>query len=227
MSATITIPEAIKKIDELSAKVKDFETYVAEAKKAEAEAKKAEGAKCGECGSTSHSTSEHAEAKKADAEKDEDMKEAKKMLKAATEEQDPEKVKEKVQAAYKKMGMKAEGEARKADTLKEEEEKTEKEAMKAELSKSRLQILTAAYKGRVDEKTLTEYTAQWKKQSFKQLDAEIEKIKPFVAKTIIAQKEESQPLGFSTLQFSASTNKDEYSAKIHEMSDADLFGGKK
>ena len=101
MSQELTLPEAMKKIQEFKGKFETMDKTISELTTYVAEAKKAEGAKCAECGSTSHSTSEHAEAKKADAEKDEDMKEAKKMLKAATEEQDPEKVKEKVQAAYK------------------------------------------------------------------------------------------------------------------------------
>lgn len=151
-----------------------------------------------------------------------------KAMKAAMDEKDESKKAEAMKEAMKHYKAEDDSEDKKVDAKKAEEEKEEKEAMKAELAKSRLQVLTAAYKNRVDEKTLTEYTAQWNKQSFKQLDAEIEKIKPFIGKTI--PKQESQiplsPMG-STMTFSASKTDDEYSAKVDKMTVDQLFNGGK
>lgn len=212
---TLTLPEAITKIEQLDAKIKTFEAEAEATKKAEAEAKRAEA-----------EAKKSAEAKKAEAEGKEKMAEAKKMMKAAYDEEDPEKVREKIAEAYKHMG----GEAKKAETdeKKDDKDDEEKEAMKAELKKPRLQILTASYKGRVDDKTLEAFTAQWKNMTFTQLDAEIEKVKPFIAKIISANTATATPLGMGTTlssPFSASKTEDAFSASMKDMSVNKLFGG--
>lgn len=210
----LTIPEMQKAIAESQEQLKvfkaNYETFKAEA---EAKIKKAE--------------TEKEEIKKKIEEKgpNNEGKNAKfhKAMKAAMDEEDEEKKAEHMKEAMKHYVADKdddEEEARKAEA-----EKEEKEAMKAELQKSRLQVLTASYEGRVDKKKLEEFTAQWKQMSFKQLDAEIEKIRPFAARTI-QKPEEKQPLGFSTLQFSASTEKDTFSAKVDEMKVDQLFGGR-
>jgi len=211
----LTIPEMQKAITEYKAELTTLKTTI-DTFKAEVEAtKKAE--------------SEKEEIKKKVEEgPNNEGKNAKfhKAMKAAMDEKDEGKKAEYMKEAMKHYKAESDGDEDKkkdAETKKEDDE--EKEAMKAELAKSRLQVLTASYTGRVDEKKLKEFTAQWNKMSFKQLDAEIDKIKPFAARTIIPKQEE-QPLGFSTLQFSGSTDKDEYSAKVEKMSDAELFGGK-
>ena len=212
----LTLPEALEKVEQLDAKIKTFEAEAEARKTAEAETKKAEG-----------EAKKDAEAKKAEAEDKEKMAEAKKMMKAAYDEKDPEKVREKIAEAYKHMG----GEAKKAEADDDEdkkEEDEEKEAMKAELKRPRLQILTASYKGRVDDKTLQTFTAQWNKMTFTQLDAEIEKVKPFIAKAVHAvNTATATPLGIgTTLPTSFSAKKeDEFSAKMKDMTVNELFGG--
>jgi len=210
----LTLPEAIDKIEQLDAKIKTFEAEAKKKADADAEAKKAEA----------DAEAKKAEAKKAEAEGKEKMAEAKKMMKAAYDEEDPEKVRERIAEAYKKMG----GEAKKAESESEDdkEEDEEKEAMKAELKKPRLQILTASYKGRVDEKTLEVFTAQWNKMTFTQLDAEIQKVKPFIAKTISTNTATAVPLGMgTTLPVSYVAKKEEFNASMKEMSVSKLFGG--
>ncbi|MDE1866784.1 MAG: hypothetical protein KGI08_03615 [Thaumarchaeota archaeon] len=210
----LTIPEMQKAISESQEQLKvfkaNYETFKAEA---EAKIKKAE--------------TEKEEIKKKIEEKgpDHEGKNAKfhKAMKAAMEETDEKKQAEAMKEAMKH--YKADEEEDEEEKKEAEAEKEEKEAMKAELAKSRLQILTAAYKAaKVDDKKITEYAARWNKMSFKELDAEIDMIKPFIAKTVIAPKEEKVPLGFSTLQFNASTE-DEFSASLKKVSDADLFNG--
>src|SRR6185312_14605792 len=124
----------------------------------------------------------------------------------------------KVEAEAKKSAeakkAEAEGKEKMAEAkkmMKAAYDEEEKEAMKAELKKPRLQILTASYKGRVDDKTLETFTAQWKNMTFTQLDAEIEKVKPFIAKTVSVNTATTTPLGMGTTlssPFSASKTED-------------------
>lgn len=111
----------------------------------------------------------------------------------------------------------------------EEKKDEEKEALKAELrylrkqaAAPKIKFLENSYKGRVDEKTLTEYKAAWEKSTPEKLDQEIIKIRPFIAMAESQAKDE--PIGFSTLEFPPvfSAAKDEYSAKVDKMSVAEL-----
>lgn len=211
----LTIPEMQKAITEYKASLETikttFETYKAET---EEKMKKAE--------------TEKEEIKKKIEEKgpNNEGKNAKfhKAMKAAMDEKD-----EKKQAEAMKEAMthyKAEGDEDEKKDDEKEAMKAEIETLRAEAIKPKLQILTAAYKAvKTDDKTIAAYTAEWKKQTLSQLDAEIDKVKPFMARTITAPKEEKQPLGFSTFQFNASTE-DEYSASLKTKTDSELFGGK-
>lgn len=213
MSATkeLTIPEMQKAITEYKAELNTlkttFETYKADVEKEKEEIKK----------KVEEDSPKH-EGKNAKFHK---------AMKAAMDEKDEDKKAEKMKEAMSHYKAESDGdEDKKVDAKKAEEEKEEKEAMKAELAKSRLQVLTASYKGRVDDKKLESFQASWKKMSFRELDAEIDKIKPFAAKTIIKTEEiPLSPVG-STLQFSGSVEKDEYSAKVDKMTVTEIFGGK-
>ena len=220
--------------EELSAAVqtikKEFTEYKAEAegkiKKAEAEAEKAK---------------KEAEAKKGEGEAKKGSKYPKTMraMKAAEEEKDEEKKAVLMAEAMKHFKSESEEEKtamgpetleeqkkeHKADDEKEEEE--EKEAMKAELkilrheaAKPRIAVLNASYKGRISADKLQTYNASWKDMSITELDAEIERVKPFVGESII-----KQPLGFSTFEtptYSAS-KEDTFEADLQKKSVAELF----
>lgn len=216
----LTVPEAIEKIEKLD---KDFTVYKAEAeakiKKAEAEAEAAKKAEA---------EAKKAKTKKADAETEEERK-AKfhKAMKAATEETDEEKKKE-----YMKEAMshyKADD-----DPDKEPDKETEKEAsltakityLSSIIKGPQLKYLEDSYKGRVDDKTLVAYKTQWEKLEPEQLDAEIKKVQPFVAKTRDQTNGTTQvPLGFSTHTAPQVyvASKDEFSAKLKELSTEKLF----
>jgi len=211
----LTIPEMQKAIIEYKAELSTLKTSI-DTFKAEAEARKAE--------------SEKEKIKENEREgPNNEGKNAKfyKAMKAAMDEKDEDKKAEYMKEAMKHYKAESDGdEDKKVDAKKAEEEKEEKEAMKAELAKSRLQVLTASYKGRVDDKKLEAFTASWKKMSFRELDAEIDKIAPFAAKIIT--KTESQiplsPVG-STMTFSGGNTQDEYSAKVEKMTVDQLFNG--
>jgi hypothetical protein len=119
----------------------------------------------------------------------------------------------------------------KKDEEKEDEDKKdeEKEAMKAELiylrkqaSLPKITFLEKAFEGRIDAKALAAMRVEWEKQTPEQLDAEIQKIKPFVA---MQTPQTQEPIGFSSLELPAPFTgavQDEYIAKINKMSVSEL-----
>lgn len=117
------------------------------------------------------------------------------------------------------------------------EDDEEKKALKAQVTYltaqhnlPKIEYLAAIYKAAgVEEKKITEYTADWKKQTGKQLDAAIEKVKPLIDNIPEFQgsKPEKKPFGFSTTEIptelSGAVGNDKRIDKIEKMSDTELF----
>jgi hypothetical protein len=219
----LTLDEMETKLTELSAnyekKSKELDEFKAEVEKKAEDAKKAEEAK------------KAAEEDLDKPKKDEKNAKFHKAMKAAMEEKDETKKAAKIAEAmtHYKAGDDEEEKDKKDDK--------DKEAMKAELtflrkeaSKPRLQFLEAAYKGRVDDKELSAYKANWEKSTVEQLDAEISKVKPFVkmTKELSAGNGTPTPISFSTIeiptQFKGSVE-DTFSASLEKLTPAELFGG--
>jgi hypothetical protein len=211
-------------LEEMESKITDLTSkYEAEVKEKEDAKKKNAAAKCAECGSTDHMTENHPEKEAKGGEAKKARKAAfKKHMKAAMDEPDEEK-----KARHMKEAMKH----YKASDEEEDKEDEEKEALKAQLTvlegmakKPAMEFLTAAYKDKVDEATLKEYTANWNKLSFTELNAKVKEVAAFVG-NIVKKTETETPIGFGTFQlpFMGSTVKDEYIASLEKKTDAELF----
>ena len=118
-----------------------------------------------------------------------------------------------------------------------EKDDEEKKALKAELTyltatvnKPKIDYLSKIYSAaKVDEKTLRQYEADWKKMTSKQLDGAIEKVKPLIESIpefSASVPEQQTPFGFSTpdipTELSGAVD-DKGMKKIDEMSDAELM----
>lgn len=182
------------------------------------------------------------EEKKKEAMEEEKKKEAmeenhKKMESAilkAMEEEDKDKREAAIRSAMEEhMTKKDEGK----DTATAMHEDEEKKALKAQVTyliaqanKPKIEYLAAIYKAAgVEEKTITEYTADWTKLNGEQLDGAIEKVKPLIENIpeFQANKEEKKPFGFSTTEIptelSGAVGNDKRMDKIEKMSDTELF----
>lgn len=152
----------------------------------------------------------------------------------AMEEEDKDKREAAIRSAMENhMTKKDEGK----DTATAMHEDEEKKALKAQVTyltaqanKPKIEYLAAIYKAAgVEEKTITEYTADWTKLNGEQLDGAIEKVKPLIENIpeFQANKEEKKPFGFSTTEIptelSGAVGNDKRMDKIEKMSDTELF----
>jgi len=186
---------------------------------------------------------EHEDAKKAMEDKEHEAKKA-----MEDEEKKHDAVKQAVLKAMenddKEEAMKAVLKAMGDDDNKEHEAKKamedddEKKALKAQVTyladtikTPKIQYLTKVYQAALTPKeTITEYVAEWNKQTPQQLDAEIKKLGPLINTITQTQLNAEVPEmvipTMSTLPTSDSTYKGSVDvSKISKMSDAELFGG--
>lgn len=227
----------LQTFEDLTAAVKELQAYKAEAEKkishAEAEAKEAkqklaEAAKMAE------------EVKNKDKDMGASTKYPKTMraLKAASETTDEEDKKNHLAEAianYKSEKDEEEKKEKEAATKSgigpnqfslEDQKKTheamaELKILRAEVVKPRIAQLNASFKGRVSEEKLKEYQAQWSEMSVQQLDAEIERITPFVGSAI--KHASAEPLGYSTFETYKASNADTFSAEMEKKTVQELF----
>jgi len=118
------------------------------------------------------------------------------------------------------------------------EDDEEKKALKAQVTylansvkAPKIQYLTKVYQAALTPKeTITEYVAEWNKQTPQQLDAEIKKLGPLINTITQTQMNAEVPEmvipTMSTLPTGDSTYKGSVdTSRITKMSDAELFGG--